>query len=175
MASAAAQRPLLRMKFPRKRISSDDPCAGNARFFPPTQQFKMTWDIGVSLTWTPNDTFASKSAASEVEARASQTEMQKAQLRDSVKLEVMQAYQALRTAEVALGTTKRGLVSAEEAYRVRRELFRNGRATSVELTDSEVSLVRSSLDAINARVDLRSARARLVHALGRDIPGAPAR
>jgi outer membrane protein len=147
----------------------------NTRYFPPDGTFKGTWDVGVQLVWTPNDTFASKGAASETNARAAQTEMQKAQFRDSVKLEVMQAYQSLRTAEVALGTTRRGLVSAEEAYRVRRELFRNGRATSVELTDSEVALVRASLEAINARVDLRSSRARLVHALGRDIPGSPAR
>jgi outer membrane protein TolC len=96
--------------------------------------------------------------------------MQKEVLRDSVKLEVMQAYNALREAEVAMQTTQRGLASAEEGYRVRRELFQNGRATSVELTDSEMELFRASLDAVNARANARSARASLLHAVGRDIP-----
>jgi outer membrane protein TolC len=58
---------------------------------------------------------------------------------------------------------------------VRRELFRNGRATSVELTDSEVELFRASLEAINARANLRSARASLLHAVGRDIPSVMAK
>jgi outer membrane protein TolC len=82
----------------------------------------------------------------------------------------MQAYNALREAEVAMQTTQRGLAAAEEGYRVRRELFKNGRATSVELTDSELELFRAGLESINARANMRSARARLIHAVGRDIP-----
>ena len=65
-----------------------------------------------------------------------------------------------------------GLASAEESYRVRRELFRAGRATSVELTDAETDLMRSRLDALNARMDARVAKVNLEHALGRDVPGA---
>ena len=142
----------------------------NPRILIPNREFKASWDVGLQLVWTPNDSFAAPGAVSEVEARAAQTDMQKAALRDSVKLEVMQAYQALREAEFAVQTTKRGLTASEEGYRVRRELFRNGRATSVELTDSEVELFRASLDSVNARADLRSARARLMHATGRDVP-----
>jgi outer membrane protein len=142
----------------------------NPRYFPADGTFKLTWDVGLQVVWSPNDTFGAASTVSESEARAAQTDMQKAALRDSVKLEVMQAYNALRDAEVAVSTSKRGLTAAEEGYRVRRELFRNGRATSVELTDSEVELFRASLESVNARADLRSARARLMHATGRDVP-----
>jgi len=142
----------------------------NQRYFPADGTFKLTWDVGVQVVWSPNDSFGASSAAADAEARAAQTDMQKAALRDGVKLEVMQAYNALRDAEVAVTTTKRGLAAAEEGYRVRRELFRNGRATSVELTDSEVDLFRASLESVNARADFRSARARLLHATGRDVP-----
>jgi outer membrane protein TolC len=142
----------------------------NPLVFIPEARFRAAWDVGVRLVWTPNDSFHASGAGAESEARAAQTEMQKEVLRDSVKLEVMQAYNALREAEVAMMTTKRGLTSAEEGYRVRRELFQNGRATSVELTDSEVELFRAGLDAVNARTNVRSARASLLHAVGRDIP-----
>ena len=63
-------------------------------------------------------------------------------------------------------------LAASEGYRVRRELFRNGRATSVELTDAVLELFRASLESVNARADLRSARARVLHASGRDVPPA---
>jgi outer membrane protein len=142
----------------------------NPRYFFPEATFRESWDVGVQLVWTPNDSLNAGAASAETEARASQTEAQKEILRDSVKLEVIQAYNAMREAEVAMQTTQRGLASSEEGYRVRRELFRNGRATSVELTDSELELFRAGLESINARANLRSARARLLHAVGRDIP-----
>jgi outer membrane protein TolC len=144
----------------------------NPRVFTGLQVFTGTWDVGVQLIWTPNDTFNTVGASADAEARASQTEMQKAALRDTVKIEVLQAYQSLRESEDAVQTTKRALDAAEEGYRVRRELFRNGRATSVELTDSEVQLSRAGNDAVDARANLRFARASLLHAIGRDVPPA---
>jgi outer membrane protein TolC len=144
----------------------------NPRVFIPEGKFRTTWEVGAQLVWTPNDSLSARGQSGDAEARASQTEMQKEVLRDSLKIEVMQAYNLLHEADVALQTTRRGLTAAEEGYRVRRELFRNGRATSVELSDSELELFRASLEAINARVNWRSARASLIHAIGRDIPSA---
>jgi outer membrane protein TolC len=157
--------------YPRLDVFGDVIYANpNPRIFLPDNTFRATWDVGVQVVWTPNDTLNAHGATADAEARAAQTEMQKEALRDSVKLEVIQAYNAIREAEVAMQTTRRGLASAEEGYRVRRELFQSGRATSVELTDAELELFRASLDAINARANLRSARASLLHAVGRDIP-----
>jgi outer membrane protein TolC len=55
---------------------------------------------------------------------------------------------------------------------VRRELFRNGRATSVELTDAEVQWTEAQLDVVSARVDQRVAQVKLLHATGDDTPQA---
>ena len=52
---------------------------------------------------------------------------------------------------------------------MRRALFQNGRATSVELTDAETERSRAQLEAIATRIDQRIAAARLRHALGRDV------
>ena len=62
------------------------------------------------------------------------------QLPASVELEVTQSFQAVKEADFALVSSKQQVASAEEAYRVARELFVNGRATS---TPSAVS-ARSS-------------------------------
>jgi outer membrane protein TolC len=142
----------------------------NQRIFPQRTQFDATWDVGVRLTWSPNDTFNSVSSADQLSAQAAQTEAQRGALLDSVKLEVTQAFQSLKEALVAIQTGTDGLAAAEEAYRVRNELFRNGRATSTELTDAEVQLFNASLNLVNARANLRIARARLQHAVGRDVP-----
>jgi outer membrane protein TolC len=144
----------------------------NTRYFPQEDKWRFTWDVGVQLSWTINDTFTTGAQVREAEARALETEAQRAGLGDAIRMEVTQAYNALREAEVALGTTRRQLQAAEESHRVRRDLFRVGRATSAELTDAETDLVRASLDLLNARIDARIGRLALDHALGRDARAA---
>ncbi|MDC0710064.1 TolC family protein [Stigmatella sp. ncwal1] len=142
----------------------------NPRYFPPEPEFKTTWSAGVQLSWTPTEALTTRGAARAADARVAQWEAQRAVLEDGLRVEVIQALNDLREAELASQTTQRGLSSSEEAYRVRRLLFQNGRATSTELTDAEADLTRARFDAVNARIDLRLARVKLLHALGRDVP-----
>jgi outer membrane protein TolC len=140
----------------------------NPRFIPQQERFRATWSVGLQLTWSPNDVPVSGATAAVNEARAAQTEAQRNALRDALRQEIVQAQNSLREAQVAVQTSARSLSAAEEAYRVRRELFRNGRATNLEVTNSENDLLVSRLSAINARVSLRIAVVALDHALGRD-------
>jgi outer membrane protein TolC len=141
----------------------------NQRLFPPTQEWFPSWDAGVRLTWSPNDTLTGSSNVTDLRARAAQLEAQKGTLRDNIEIEVTQAFQNVREADVSLDSAKHELESGEEAYRVTKELFNNGRATSTTLTDSETELTRARLDLLTARVNARTARVRLDHALGRDV------
>jgi outer membrane protein TolC len=141
----------------------------NSRYFPPRDQFDQTWAMGLQLTFSPNDVADAMAAQREQRAKAAQTAAQRDALKDSIRGEVEDAFQSLRAAESALASTARGLEASEESYRVRRELFQHGRATSVELTDAETELTQARLDAIGARIDHREARVRLDHATGRDV------
>jgi outer membrane protein TolC len=141
----------------------------NQRVFPQQDVFRPTWDVGVQLIYSPNDVALSGASSRNLTARASSVIAQKQALEDGIRVEVTQARNALREAQAAVESTAQGLVAAEESYRVRRSLFRNGRATGVELTDAETDLTRSRLEAINARVDVRIAAVRLEHAVGRDV------
>jgi outer membrane protein TolC len=142
----------------------------NPRYFPPTQDWFGTWDLGAQLTWSPNDVPLANGSASDAESRAAAVEANKNNVRDSIEIEVTQTLQAVREADFAIESSTRELASAEEAYRVARELFNNGRGTSTTLTDAETDLTRSRLDLLNAKADARVARVRLDHALGRDVP-----
>lgn len=140
----------------------------NQRRFPQSDEWFPTWDAGVQLTWSPNDTFSSLASARSVESQVAQLEAQKLTIKDGIELEVTQAYQAALEADQALTSARQELTSATEAARVARELFNAGRATSVTLTDAETDLTRARLDELNAKVSARTARVRLEHALGRD-------
>lgn len=140
----------------------------NPRIFPQIDQFTATWDVGLSLSWSPNDAGATAPAARGSDARAAQLMAQRQQALDGLRVEIAAGRAALGEADLAVTSTARGLAAAEESYRVRRELFRQGKATSVELTDAENDLARSRLESVNARIDQRVARVRVAHALGRD-------
>ncbi len=140
----------------------------NPRRFPATPEWFPTWQVGAQITWSPNDLLTAGPAAADAEARAAGIEAQKQATKDGIELEVTQAYQSVVEADVAIGTTKRQLASAEEAYRVARELFNAGRGTSTTLIDAENALAASRFDHLNAKSDARMARIRLEHAVGRD-------
>lgn len=140
----------------------------NQRSFPQKDEFSWNWDAGLQLSWTPSDIPAARANVRRAQAKLAQLEAQRAALEDGLRTQVVAALQSYRQALVAIDTTGRALTAAEEAYRVRRLLFQNGRATSAELTDAETSLTGVRLENLSARIELRVALARLDHVLGRD-------
>ncbi len=141
----------------------------NPRFVPPSNTWFPTWDVGAQITWSPNDVLVAGGSANDFESRVATIEANKDNTRDGIEVEVQQDWQGVREADFAIDSSKRELSSAEEAYRVARELFNNGRGTSTTLTDAETDLTRARLDLLNAKADARIARIRLDHALGRDV------
>ncbi len=146
----------------------------NSRVFPQSQDGFATWDAGALLTWSPNDILVANGSVHDFEAQAAAIIANKNVTRDAVEVEVQQDWQNVREADFAIESSSRQLTSAEEAYRVQRELFNNGRGTSTTLTDAETDLTRARLTLLNAKADARIARIRLDHALGRDIRAASA-
>jgi outer membrane protein TolC len=140
----------------------------NQRIFPAEDKFHGTWDASIVLSWTPTAIFGVRANTRALEARAAELAAQRQALLDGLELEVSQALSAERDAHFAVQVSEQALAAADEGYRVRRELFRSGRATLVEVTDSETELTRARLELVNAHVDLRIAQVQLAHALGRD-------
>ena len=138
------------------------------RVLPPQERWRATWDVGIQLTWSPNDVGGSDATFGSLDARRKKLDADRAALADALRDEISAALLAQDEAHAALDTAGRGLTAAEEAYRVRRELFALGRSTNVELIDAESDVLRARLEMVQARVDARVARVRLDHAVGRD-------
>jgi outer membrane protein len=144
----------------------------NPRQIPPQNKFLLTWDVGAQVTWSPNDILVANGSVGDAESRVAAIEANKNNVRDGIEVEVTQTMQSVHEADFSLEASTRELASADEAYRVARELFNNGRGTSTTLTDAETDLTRARLDLLNAKADARIARIRLEHALGRDARAA---
>lgn len=143
--------------------------------FPFVAGWASTWDVGIQLSWTINDTFSAIPQVNEIGAKIAEIEHQRDLMKDGLRMEIVQAHNHLREAQVAVLTTRRQLAASEESYRVRRELFRAGKAISAELTDAESDLVHTRLDTLNAIMDLKIGLLALDHSIGRDVDSTPYR
>jgi outer membrane protein len=141
----------------------------NPRVFPQQEKFTFTWQIGAQLTWTLNDALIAGTTDRRIRAETDELRADRENLLRGTRIEVLAAGQAVQVALHSLQSTGKGLLAAEEGYRVRKELLNAERATAVELVDAETDLTRARIVALNARVDLRVALAQLTHALGDDI------
>ena len=141
----------------------------NPRVFAQEARWDATWDAGVRLTWTVNEMFAASSATAEARARTAAITEQKGTIRDALRLEVASAYADAKRSVAIINASERGIVSAQEALRVRLELFRVGEASGSDLIDAEKELTSARLRQIEGRIGLLVAKARLDHAVGRDV------
>jgi outer membrane protein TolC len=118
----------------------------NQRYFPQEEKFRGTWDASLVLSWAPSAIFGTAAAARSLDAKAAELNAQRQSLLDGLELEVAQALRSERDALFGVQVSQQALAAADEGYRVRRELFRSGRATLVEVTDSETELTRARLE-----------------------------
>lgn len=142
----------------------------NQRIIPAHEEFDLTWQVGLALTWNINDFLNSKASIEGFDAEVRGLEADRDRLSDGIRVEVVQAATNLEIARSAIDTTAQGLLAAEESYRVRKELLALERATAVELVDAESEVTRARIAALSARVDLRIALVQLARATGADAP-----
>lgn len=141
----------------------------NPRYFPSEPVFRGTWEIGVQLSWSPNDVANAFMSGRSLDARARELETQEASFRDVLRTAVTRAWLSFRQSLTAVETAKSEMEAAEEAYCVRQAMFQVGRATSVELIDAETSLTRARIELINACIGTRISLVELLYIIGRDV------
>ncbi len=142
----------------------------NQRILPAHEEFDLTWQAGVQLTWNLNDFLTSKANIDGYNAEVRGLEADRDRLSDGIRVEVVQATTNLEIARSSIETTAQGLAASEESYRVRKELLALERATAVELVDAEAEVTRARIAALSAKVDLRVALIQLARATGADAP-----
>jgi outer membrane protein TolC len=140
----------------------------NQRVFPQVDEFRFTWQAGLQLTWTLNDSLVTNANRDRIAGEIRELRANRENLEHGTRIAVLSSQQAVTIAQRALATSAKGLAAAEESYRVRQALLQAQRATGVELVDAETELTRARIAALDARIDLRIALVNLAHAIGAD-------
>lgn len=158
-------------RFPQLSVAGSVQFANpNTRYIPQTRQFRTSWDLSALLTWSPNDAVIAEGRRRTAAAQLAEIEAQEEDLRDAVRLEVAQAFQAYLTASATYDSTAAAVVAAEESLRVREAQLAEGVVIATELADARTALLRAQLEHVDAAVSMHLAAARLRRAIGTDIP-----
>ena len=145
-----------------------DLASPNQRFFPRTDEWKTSWDVGVNLTWTFWDFGRVK--ADVAEAAADQRAVRERLAEFDTDARGRGAAAAARPRVGPRGARRpprTRFAPPTEARRVVGERFAAGVATSTEVLDAQVALLQAELDRTQALASVRLAEARLERALGR--------
>ncbi len=138
----------------------------NPRIFPAKDEFKDSWDIGISLQFDIWNNLTSLHQTNAATAQHEQTKDVLSTLRDGITLEVTQNYLAFNQSKQRIRLSELGVEQASENYRVTAEKFKAGLTTNSELLDAEVALLQSKLQLTQALVEYGLAEARLEKAVG---------
>ena len=138
----------------------------NPRVFPQKEQWDLTWELGVRLSWTVNETFRTRGVVKETNAQVVALKRRAEGLRDGIKTAVVSAYHAVGIAESAMAAAAIQIKAAEASLSAMRKIFRVGKATAVSVIDAETALTRARLQRVNAHIDLIAAHIKLEHAIG---------
>jgi outer membrane protein TolC len=141
----------------------------NSRIFPAKDEFKDTWDVGVSLQldlWNNLTTVYQTDAA---QAQYSQAEDGIKALRDAITLEITQTYLQANQNRERIVLAQLVVQQSEENLRVAKEKFSVRLTANSELLDAEVAQVQARLQLTQAFVDYELSIARLEKAAGRGV------
>jgi outer membrane protein TolC len=135
----------------------------------PVDQWKTTWAVGVTLSYSPNDTINNGAVVAETRAERERLSSELENAERNVKLQTASAVYELSKAQTVIDAAKRGQQAASDANEAAKALYRAGEATTTDLLDAETRLLSAELQLVYARLDLATAQSRLDYAVGNDL------
>ena len=141
----------------------------NSRYQPPLDQFKGTWDVGITLSWSIWTWGGTSSQVIQAEQNLVQNQTMRDEIKDNISLEVNQNFLALKYAKEKLDVLKLTIEQADENLRTTDDKYNNQLATSTDLINAENSLITAQINYKTALVDYEIAKVKLEKSIGEKI------
>ena len=138
----------------------------NQRYFPATNKWNDTWDVGVQLQFDVWNWGATGAQAEQAEAALHANEELFAQMKQTVSLDVERSKSSASRAREKVAVARLAVSQAEENAKMTSDKYHSGLATSSELLDANVALVQSKTALSGAYVEQEIADVRLAKSLG---------
>ena len=138
----------------------------NARVFPQEDNFKATWDAGVTLSWNVHSLYTNKHRISESKATLTQASVEKDMLLDKIQMDVNADYETYLKNNQRIKVSEEAVAQAEENYRIVNNRFRNNTVLISDLTDANTLLLQTKINLIVDKADANLAYYKLLQSTG---------
>lgn len=142
----------------------------NNRVFAVTEanrkKYYYTWDIGFGLNWSLTNLFTTSFVTKEAKANQKIMEVQQAQLKDAIKVEVNSAFSSYELALQKIDLAKEMLTKAKEDQRITKNQYDNGIKKITEMLDADNAVTTAAINLTNAKIDAQIAFIKLTKSAG---------
>ncbi|HSL71979.1 MAG TPA: TolC family protein, partial [Longimicrobiales bacterium] len=126
--------------------------------------------MGIQFNWPIFDGLRAKGNYDQAQAQALIADLQLAQERETVALEVAEARAAFQSAKALFEARKQNTSEAQEALRLATLRFGRGLSTQLEVQDAQLAAMQAETNEARAIYDYYLASAELARALGEPLP-----
>lgn len=150
-------------------IAALEPSRPNNRFVPRQDEWRTSWDVGVTVTWSLWDGGRARAdrAVAESQVRVLGHRLEEFDAR--VAVEVQTRLSDIEAGRAAIAASEEAVVASTEAHRVLQERYGAGVATSTDVLDAQVALLEAALERTRLQAALRLSEARLRRAVGSPV------
>jgi len=138
----------------------------NQRVFPQENNFKATWDVGVSVSWNIMQLYTARAVVGDAKNQKAQQELVTAQLKDNISSEVNAAYETLKVALLKIDLAQRAIEQATENKRILDNRFGAQVALLSDVLEADQFLLQAQTNLLNAQADAAIANYKLQRSLG---------
>jgi outer membrane protein TolC len=124
------------------------------------------WTVGLSASWNLFDGFTTKANAARARAAAASARAAQDRIRDTVALDITQAYYEYRKQREMVTVAEETAAAADEEFKLQQQLYDMGGASMLELSDAQARYVEAQNTYIEAQYDFHIADYNLRRALG---------
>jgi outer membrane protein TolC len=133
----------------------------NQRIIPYVDEFRSTWDVGISLSWNLTSLYTGKHSVQDAQVQYLQAQMQTDILSDNIRMEVFQNYSGCQNAVNKISTLELAVQQAAENNRLVKVRYDQQTALMSEVLDAESALLQAQINLILQKADAQVAYYRL--------------
>lgn len=133
---------------------------------PPTNEFTPSWEVGLQVSWSPNDLVTARRASSVAGAAEVALDSHIEQLERMVRIEVRHAFARAGAAQRRMDAADASVNATRASHEARQTAWRAGASTTNDVLDAEQASTAAQLRRNDAEVESALADVALAHAMG---------
>lgn len=129
---------------------------------------KNNWSMNMMANWNIFDSGLTNAKVKQAKSSLDKAQEQDTQTRNSVELEVRQAYLSMKEAETRIGATQVAVDKATEDLKIAQTKYYAGVGTNLDVIDAQLALTQSKTNYTQALYDYNVNKAKLQKAIGQN-------